>query len=209
VATPPPHRRHARASAPTHRLSRRLRCRFAFAAAAGAASAKPAAAEEPVFTQPGYRRPLHWVFKVGDLKASLDFYERVFGMKARWACGLAARSAQRTRTCVNALPAAAGAPPRGVRLRLRGDLQRAVRRRVEQDDGAQAANRDALTLHCATDCAARSPRAQIGYGTEETHFALELTYNYGVTGYENGNDLRCVCLACPPRLALSRPLRMR
>jgi catechol 2,3-dioxygenase-like lactoylglutathione lyase family enzyme len=36
-----------------------------------------------VFTQPGYRRPLHWVFKVGDLKASLDFYERVFGMKAR------------------------------------------------------------------------------------------------------------------------------
>ena len=33
---------------------------------------------------------------------------------------------------------------------------------------------------------------QVGYGTEETHFALELTYNYGVPSYENGNDLRCV-----------------
>jgi len=39
--------------------------------------------EDPVFTQKGYRRPLHWVFKVGDLRASLDFYSRVLGMKAR------------------------------------------------------------------------------------------------------------------------------
>ena len=29
----------------------------------------------------GYRRPLHWVFKVGDLQASIKFFERVFGMK--------------------------------------------------------------------------------------------------------------------------------
>jgi hypothetical protein len=32
---------------------------------------------------------------------------------------------------------------------------------------------------------------QIGYGTEETNFALELTYNYGISSYEKGNDLRC------------------
>jgi catechol 2,3-dioxygenase-like lactoylglutathione lyase family enzyme len=91
-----------------------------------------------VFTQPGYRRPLHWVFKVGDLKASLDFYERVFGMKARRqaALGSAQRTSHKT-VHERAAHALAGAPPRGVRLRLRGDLQRAVRRRVEQDDGAQ------------------------------------------------------------------------
>jgi hypothetical protein len=40
-------------------------------------------AEEAVFSQPGYRRPLHWVFKVGDLKATLDFYARTLGLKAR------------------------------------------------------------------------------------------------------------------------------
>ena len=33
---------------------------------------------------------------------------------------------------------------------------------------------------------------QIGYGTEEANFALELTYNYGISSYEKGNDLRCV-----------------
>ena len=35
-------------------------------------------------------------------------------------------------------------------------------------------------------------RLQIGYGTEEANFALELTYNYGISSYEKGNDLRCV-----------------
>jgi hypothetical protein len=28
----------------------------------------------------------------------------------------------------------------------------------------------------------------VGYGPEETHFVVELTYNYGVTTYEKGND---------------------
>jgi hypothetical protein len=28
----------------------------------------------------------------------------------------------------------------------------------------------------------------VGYGPEETHFVIELTYNYGVTSYEKGND---------------------
>jgi glutaredoxin 3 len=45
------------------------------------------------------------------------------------------------------------------------------------------------TLHAPSLC------AQIGYGTEETHFALELTYNYGVPSYENGNDLRYIALS--------------
>lgn len=28
----------------------------------------------------------------------------------------------------------------------------------------------------------------VGYGPEDTHFVVELTYNYGVTEYELGND---------------------
>jgi hypothetical protein len=28
----------------------------------------------------------------------------------------------------------------------------------------------------------------VGYGPEDTHFVIELTYNYGVTSYEKGND---------------------
>ncbi|XP_045785872.1 glyoxalase domain-containing protein 4 isoform X2 [Maniola jurtina] len=28
----------------------------------------------------------------------------------------------------------------------------------------------------------------IGYGPEDTHFVVELTYNYGITHYEQGND---------------------
>ena len=31
--------------------------------------------------QPGYRRPLHWVLKIGCLEKSLDFFEKVLGMK--------------------------------------------------------------------------------------------------------------------------------
>lgn len=28
----------------------------------------------------------------------------------------------------------------------------------------------------------------VGYGPEDTHFVVELTYNYGITEYEMGND---------------------
>lgn len=34
----------------------------------------------------------------------------------------------------------------------------------------------------------------IGYGPEEENFALELTYNYGIDGYKNGDDLQYICL---------------
>lgn len=30
----------------------------------------------------------------------------------------------------------------------------------------------------------------IGYGPEKENFALELTYNYGIDGYDFGNDLQ-------------------
>lgn len=28
----------------------------------------------------------------------------------------------------------------------------------------------------------------VGYGPEDTHFVVELTYNYGIKSYEKGND---------------------
>jgi hypothetical protein len=28
----------------------------------------------------------------------------------------------------------------------------------------------------------------VGYGPEDTHFVVELTYNYSITSYEKGND---------------------
>lgn len=34
----------------------------------------------------------------------------------------------------------------------------------------------------------RWSKTMIGYGPEDTHFVMELTYNYGVTHYERGND---------------------
>lgn len=34
----------------------------------------------------------------------------------------------------------------------------------------------------------------IGYGPEEESFALELTYNYGIDSYTNGNDLQYIAL---------------
>ena len=36
---------------------------------------------------------------------------------------------------------------------------------------------------------------QIGFGSEDTHFALELTYNYGISSYERGNDLRYIAVS--------------
>ena len=71
------------------RVRRSLRCRSAHAIMASAAHSSVAAAgttavaEEPCFKQRGYRRPLHWVFKVGDLQANLDFYAKTMGLKAR------------------------------------------------------------------------------------------------------------------------------
>lgn len=32
----------------------------------------------------------------------------------------------------------------------------------------------------------RWSKTMVGYGPESTHFAIELTYNYGVTSYELG-----------------------
>jgi len=35
----------------------------------------------------------------------------------------------------------------------------------------------------------------IGYGAEDRHFVLELTYNYGIGSYQLGNDFQVICLS--------------
>lgn len=34
----------------------------------------------------------------------------------------------------------------------------------------------------------------IGYGPEDTHFVIELTYNYGIKQYEAGNDFKAITI---------------
>ncbi|VDN15028.1 unnamed protein product [Dibothriocephalus latus] len=38
----------------------------------------------------------------------------------------------------------------------------------------------------------RWSKTMIGYGPEDTHFVLELTYNYGISSYRHGNDFKAV-----------------
>lgn len=58
-----------------------------------------------------------------------------------------------------------------------------------QDDGASRPRR------LFPRCRLISFLSQVGYGTEATHFALELTYNYGIPGYQLGDDLRFIALS--------------
>ena len=33
-------------------------------------------------------------------------------------------------------------------------------------------------------------KTMVGYGSEDDHFAVELTYNYGIKAYKRGNDFQ-------------------
>ncbi|CAH0406394.1 unnamed protein product [Chilo suppressalis] len=57
-----------------------------------------------------------------------------------------------------------------------------VLRHEEFSEGCEAA--------CNGPYANRWSKTMIGYGPEDTHFVVELTYNYGITHYEQGNDFR-------------------
>lgn len=37
-------------------------------------------------------------------------------------------------------------------------------------------------------------KTMIGYGSEDEHFVLELTYNYGVEDYRRGNEFRGIVI---------------
>ncbi|CAK9832255.1 Glyoxalase domain-containing protein 4 [Anthophora retusa] len=55
-----------------------------------------------------------------------------------------------------------------------------VLRHEEFSDGCEAA--------CNGPYQNRWSKTMIGYGVEDTHFVIELTYNYGISEYKRGND---------------------
>ncbi|XP_020282801.1 glyoxalase domain-containing protein 4 [Pseudomyrmex gracilis] len=61
-----------------------------------------------------------------------------------------------------------------------------VLRHEEFADGCEAA--------CNGPYANRWSKTMIGYGPEDTHFVIELTYNYGIKEYEMGNDFKAITI---------------
>lgn len=61
-----------------------------------------------------------------------------------------------------------------------------VLRHEEFADGCEAA--------CNGPYANRWSKTMIGYGPEDSHFVIELTYNYGIKEYETGNDFRGITI---------------
>jgi len=61
-----------------------------------------------------------------------------------------------------------------------------VLRHEEFSEGCEAA--------CNGPYANRWSKTMIGYGPEDTHFVVELTYNYGVSSYESGNDFQGITI---------------
>ncbi|KIH62879.1 glyoxalase family protein [Ancylostoma duodenale] len=81
-------------------------------------------------------RALHYVFKIGDRKASYEFFTKVLQMK--------------------------------------------VLRHEEFEEGCKAA--------CNGPYNGKWSKTMVGYGCEDDHFVIELTYNYEIGGYRLGND---------------------
>ncbi|XP_018046072.1 PREDICTED: glyoxalase domain-containing protein 4 [Atta colombica] len=61
-----------------------------------------------------------------------------------------------------------------------------VLRHEEFSDGCEAA--------CNGPYANRWSKTMIGYGPEDTHFVIELTYNYGIKEYQTGNDFKAITI---------------
>lgn len=49
-----------------------------------------------------------------------------------------------------------------------------------------------LTLH--RPYAGRWSKTMVGYGPEDNHFVVELTYNYGINSYDRGNDFQSITI---------------
>ena len=88
-------------------------------------------------------RSLHYVLKIGDRHASMDFFQGKLGMT--------------------------------------------VLRHEEFEEGCDAA--------CNGPYDGKWSKTMIGYGSEDDHFVLELTYNYSVKKYDLGNDLSSISIS--------------
>jgi len=87
-------------------------------------------------------RSLHWVFKIGNRKDSMNFYKNILGMT--------------------------------------------VLRHEEFEKGCEAA--------CNGPYDGKWSKTMIGYGPEDNHFVLELTYNYNISSYKLGNDFQGITI---------------
>ena len=67
--------------------------------------------------------------------------------------------------------------------------------------GARVLRHEEFETGCEATCngpyAGRWSKTMAGFGPEDDHFVFELTYNYGVTDYKKGNDLREVLSFMP------------
>ena len=70
---------------------------------------------------------------------------------------------------------------------LTGELGMRVLRHEEFAEGCAAA--------CNGPYAGRWSKTMVGFGAEDSHFVLELTYNYGLRSYTRGNDYRWIAVA--------------
>lgn len=98
------------------------------------------------------RRALHWVFKIGHRRESIDFYKNILGMQ--------------------------------------------VLRHEEFEKGCEAA--------CNGPYDGKWSKTMIGYGKEDDHFVLELTYNYNISTYKLGNDFQGIEIHSSEALSRAR-----
>lgn len=99
-------------------------------------------------------RSLHWVLKIGDLEASMKFYESVLGLR--------------------------------------------VLRHEEFAAGCEAT--------CNGPYGGAWSKTMVGYAPESRGFALELTFNYGISSYSPGNDLQYIAIQNPAALVRAEAL---
>ncbi|CAH1154183.1 unnamed protein product [Phaedon cochleariae] len=71
-----------------------------------------------------------------------------------------------------------------------------VLRHEEFTDGCEAA--------CNGPYANRWSKTMVGYGPEDNHFVVELTYNYGIHAYEKGNDFISISIQSSEALERAR-----
>uniref|UniRef100_A0A1I8FC50 VOC domain-containing protein n=1 Tax=Macrostomum lignano TaxID=282301 RepID=A0A1I8FC50_9PLAT len=75
--------------------------------------------------------------------------------------------------------------------------------------GMRFLRHEEFTEGCAAHATGRWSKSMVGYGPEDEHFVLELTYNYGIGRYAAGNDFAGIVVsATRADLGPSPPIRL-
>ena len=148
-------------------------------------------------------RALHYVFKIGDRKASYEFYTKILYMKVRvqdadtvsrwktWRIPFFDRNNVSLNWVTINHNAFFGVLIVGInsscfKCKNVNDLNEIrilqVLRHEEFEEGCKAT--------CNGPYDGKWSKTMIGYGPEDDHFVLELTYNYNIGEYRLGNDYR-------------------